>query len=868
MHFDENVVDYSKDMAPNTVLSGTVGNKVMLKNYDSVGAETIYYDGSKFAQILNSSEFNLSTSFTVSVWEFLVENVAASASFALSIPDGSSHCGLLFGYSDVTNRYMYCSSNGTAWDQIGGYSLGVPIFNEWVNWEIGYDQPTKKLYLFKNGVLVNTFTLTANPIYQTTRFTKIGTYSANVKSYINFSFIPGVCLHTTGFTPVPLESTKVTKFIHPMISDVQRKFGGASLYTNGANYLSFPNTTALSQTSEDFTVSVWEYMDGTAATNSASFVLNKADVANNGLVFGFCSAGNLYLYASSILYITNIFDIANAVLLESVANVVNKWVHWEVGYKSSSKMLYVFLNGELKYAVVCANPLYTPVISSSGYLGASPAHGIARKSYFDEFLILPGVCLHTDTFSPPTEPYSLPVEILTGMQITAISSANKQFVAPGKQLAMINGNKGATNSAGKTFGLLNKGQSPAQNYFGKSILPLTKSNLVTPGTIGVAIFGNIGSHDPVQYAGKCMDKLLHDSNAAYKFDLMVTPTHVFRTQLANVVSNYRPNLGLTGKYRLKVGEEEVIPYGSSLTDLGIVECDITQSMLDYGVNKCRLEYLYPEGSTEFLDFEVVREEPRRTLVERTFKRYDGGYDGSRLTSAPFGISKSPCFFVPEDSASTLIKTTDYTSISLTKNRGVLGVNVDASGAKILVSFDQGGTWKSHGVDGWYDAGSIENIATVGLSEDVINSITSAQWADVFTSTSLDFAVHLDNKLSAYVDISKDALVYSVGATYSTYTWENEDFLITKVYSTLGSSSDSIVAYYPNGTSEVVARGLYSNTHSSHTVTFDGVTNKHPNKITIRGGWWCEIYAAPKLAYLRSINVTLSDRFKTGYAFVI
>jgi hypothetical protein len=867
MHFDDNIVDSSKDIVQNVVLYGTVGNKVIIKGADSVAGETIYIDGSKYVQTQNGANPDSSGSFTISVWENLLKTAThSSALFGLSTAVNVSHSGLIFGYNNMSDgtgdrRQLYCSSNGTSWDQISQYNLGTPVYNEWVHWEAGYDRPNKKLYIFKNGVLLNTFTLTADPIYSTARYLTIGCYNGvvvNASLMADFSFTAGTCNHTSDFTPDPPTSTAITKAIHPMISDVQSKFGGSSLYLSGGNSLSFPADSALTDTSRDFTISFWEYLINGPNLSASLYINNSSSPTptTNGLIIGYNgSASSKYLYAGS----SSSWNIADAVLIESIANVINRWAHWEVCYRESSKMLYVFLDGTLKHAVVCPSPIRL----------ASPSYGMLGRwttyqtCYMEELLVLPGICMHTDNFTPPEEPYSISSAPEQGMELLAIPKGNRKFVAPGKQLTVINGNKSISNSAGKTFDFLNKGQSLSQNYFGKPILPLGKGNYAPANAAGVTILGGIGSRNAAQYLGKFME-LFHDSNAAYKFDLMVTPTHVFRTQLANVVSNYRPNLGLTGKYRLKVGENEAIPYGAVDSDLANVECNITQAMLDYGVNKCRLEYLFPNDSTEFLDFEVLKEEPRRTLVERTFKRYDGGYDGSWLNSAPFGISKSPCFLVPEDSTSTLIKTTDYTSISLTKNRGVLGVNIDASGAKILVSFDQGEIWKSYGVDGWYDAG-IENIATVGLSEDVINSITSAQWADVFTSTSLDFAVHLDNKLSAYVDISKDALVYSFPATYARYTWGDEYFLITKADSSLGTG-DSIIAYYSDGTSKVVARWTSSNNHPY--LTFDGVDEKYPSSIVFNYGWNGTVYAAPKLAYLRSINVTLSDRFKTGYAFVI
>ncbi|WP_434132780.1 LamG domain-containing protein [Sporomusa sphaeroides] len=896
MHFDDNLVDTTKDIVQNVVPSGTIGNIAYFKNKDSIAGETFFFDGTKQIRCNgNSSGIDMSGSFTFSLWEFLfTDSPIYGCSCNLSAP--ANGYGTLFGYLNAnrTQKSLYCSSNGSTWNQINGYSLGAPIYNEWTHWEVGYDKPNKQLYVFKNGTLLNVFTLTADPYYNpsgTGAYNSIGGYNTynSMGLIADFSFTAGICEHISDFAPVQPTSTKITKALHPMITDVESKFGGGALYLNGANYISTSLDSLVVDTARDFTVGFWEYLIS-ATANAASFVINSNNTTSSGsaaVLLGYNYSNNKNLYASTG---GSSWNVASLVALEPISNLLNRWAHWEVCYQESSRTLFVFLDGILKHSVVCPGPLRIAAPNYS-YLGRWGSY--TQAAYYDELLILPGVCLYTDNFTPPTEPYSAPNETLQGISLQALPyNIEREFTGTGQNLhltqgtataetsrgtmlRLTSGTAAAKHSQGETLKPISGGDWQPENFWGKPIQSLQYSNqIAVPETTGVGMFLAAGSKDLAQYPGRMTNWLYRDSNEGYQFDLLVTPTHIYKNQIAQVTAKYKLPQGLTGKYQLKIKDGVAIPWGDSNADLSTVQLSVMQSMLDYGKNLCRLEYLYLDGQIKFLDFEVTREEPRRTRVERTFKRYDGGYDGNYMRSAPNGLEKAPCFLVPDGQQSTVIKTTDFTKVPLQKYTGVQGVLIDAEGARILVTFDEGLTWKALIEDSWQTV-SLGSITTSGMTSELVNSTIFARWLEIFQPVSLDFAIYLDNSVSNYADrfgeyLATTAYVASGNGTKKSTTYTaNSDVWITKIFASGGANDhDKTVDSYTNGVWQEEARVNYGS-GSTHTVDFIERQNK-PSAIRINAKYslYAQVYVSPKLAYLKSIVADITPRLKTGYAFIM
>ncbi|MCM0759930.1 LamG domain-containing protein [Sporomusa sphaeroides DSM 2875] len=851
LHFDQLPVDYRTDIFAPIEPSGTIGTQVLFKNIDSLRGNTLFLSNKKYVQIQDSSYFDVSKSFTLKYWIHTISISNTLSYIEIGNTPNSSSNPIRVQCSSSPRHYFWTSDSLTA------TVLQNLDYNKWQHCEIGYDEITKTLYFFKNGKLDTTRTLSKNLTWTSEMPLFLGRNLANSNFealVADFDFIPGICEHTDNFTPEPINSKEITKALHPMITDVQSKFGEKSLMLNGSNYLLADLTI---DTFSDFTVSYWEYLTATRqGAASLCFNYDGGTLAGHAaFILGYTNAsGSSAIFASSN---GSSWDVINGIVIEpSATSLFNKWNHWEVGYESSSKMLHIFLDGVLKYSVVCPTPLRGV---GQLYLGAWGSN--RQTAFYDELLVLQGACLHTDSFTPPDEPYTLPEQELVGYVLQAPSSGTQYSpVVDGHELKVLNSGVNVPVVCDGVIINIVKGYQNLRTLFGKPILPLTYGNQLQPTFAGVEMYMSTGTRNLAQYNGISIDSLYPDSNTSYNFDLLVTPTHIYKNQFAHVAAKYRFPQGLIGKYQLKVKDEVVIPWGAS-TDISTVDFNIMQSMLEYGKNPCRLEYLYPDGQFKFLDFEVTREEPQRTRVERTFKAYDGGYDGDRMLSASGYYPFSPCFLVPEDRQATVIKTTDFTKIPLQKYTGVQGVSVEAEGALLLATFDEGYTWKSLIGDSWQDV-ALDNIDSIGMPIELVNSTIFARWLEIFQPKSLDFAVYLDNSLSKLVDINRISIIATGVSTYT----PPSDMGITRVHV---QSANYAVRVYRALINEVWREVFRTSSPTDGSVGNSVSYPEYGDRPTsIETNNSTTVYAAPKVAYLKSINVDITPRLKTGYAFIM
>jgi len=243
----------------------------------------------------------------------------------------------------------------------------------------------------------------------------------------------------------------------------------------------------------------------------------------------------------------------------------------------------------------------------------------------------------------------------------------------------------------------------------------------------------------------CIDPITITNDTINEFDLKVTATHQYKNQSINISSIYKESNTLLGKYQFVIDDNIVIPYNEENINISNINFDIPNlNSVSFGAHKCYINYIFENGTKYYLDFEILKETNKREIVERTFKRYDGGYTGEKM-DAGYTVSKYPCFLVPRDQISTIITTTEATNIPVEKYAGILGVNIDAGGAHILMSFDKRETWVVKGIDGLIPVFENE-ISEKGMTPEDINNITHNEWVS-YKPKSLDFKIYLDNTKS-------------------------------------------------------------------------------------------------------------------------
>lgn len=633
--------------------------------------------------------------------------------------------------------------------------------------------------------------------------------------------------------------------------------------------------------SGDFTLDWWEYLQWTQRY-ACTFSLNQNPSTNySGILFGYpvTNGGNRYLYISSN---GTTWDIANSVSLGS--SIFNIWVHWALSRKGDT--FFVFKDGVQLATFTSSLPIYNNVWANA-YCQMAVRHNYAYlntsnyQNYFTE-VCLTDYCRYDSAFTPPTDRYYFEPEVLSGYIPVAIDLAEVVYtpknglllpdIAPAVSLkehiaedvdAISSGTKNnAIHPANEVDATL-----PAEKnrmHFAVSaveIVPAGKESKVHPAVILDEV--TAGTRLLVQFDGVFIEPIEPTSNAEYRFSLLVTPTHQYRNQVVSVHSEPLNNQSLSGKYQLSIGDQIIAPYAENDGDITYIDLVIKPDELVFGNNLCRIDFIYSDGKREYLDFEVFKETPLRQEVKRTFKHYDGGYIGDRMNAAPNSISAPPCFLVPEGHDSTIIYTTVDTSVIVDKYAGMLGVNMDAAGVRIYVSFDGRNTWKSYVTDEW-ESVLIEDICDQGMTVVFFNSLTQDQWAEIYQQTQIDFAIYLNNSISEYASSVNAELLHSVINSSSTFAVPNDWSVTSVFYSVTGyynaaTYHTSVYYEYYNGVATLIASSRNAYT-SSGTRDFGDFSPERPEKlqisVTSKGSGTLKVYGARQLAYLKSITVLL------------
>ena len=178
----------------------------------------------------------------------------------------------------------------------------------------------------------------------------------------------------------------------------QIKFGTKSALLNPTNNLDIPHNL---DTHKSFTIAYWMY----DATMNSQFFFTRFNLGAGcyraSLEFGFYYNNSTYngtrlMCLSSkqygAVYTCDIGDIN----LYKATNDSNQWVYIEISYNADDKTLRLFRNGVLIWSSVL-----------SFFIGQETKNLVMAYTgtmYLDELMLIQA-CLHTQNFTPPTEPY-------------------------------------------------------------------------------------------------------------------------------------------------------------------------------------------------------------------------------------------------------------------------------------------------------------------------------------------------------------------------------------------------------------------------------------------------------------------------------
>lgn len=191
-------------------------------------------------------------------------------------------------------------------------------------------------------------------------------------------------------SPSPKAATRVGD---AKISTVQAKFGGASLYCDGAgDAITFSNNASLQFGAGDFTIEFWLYTTKVSQAVDYPRILAKGDYLTSG-------GWNLVYFKSSGLVYFDIYSggsIALGIPAGSVADGV--WVHLAIVRSGST--VRSFMNG-----VKQGEGANTTNLNASNVLAIAGTSSLAGSGsfagYIDDMRITKGVARYSESFAPP-----------------------------------------------------------------------------------------------------------------------------------------------------------------------------------------------------------------------------------------------------------------------------------------------------------------------------------------------------------------------------------------------------------------------------------------------------------------------------------
>ena len=212
---------------------------------------------------------------------------------------------------------------------------------------------------------------------------------------------------STTFTDSSVNNHTITRNGNTEISTAQSKFGGSSMYFDGAGDSLTATNSSFAFGTGQFTIEFWVRIS--SAANYDSMISCGNVNTSNSWQLGRGSGGTL------------IFAPGNSTILSTTFPSLNTWHHVAVT-RDVSNVIRLFLNG-----TVVDSDTYTTNFSANNLkIGVNRNVSEYYHGYLDDLRITKGVARYTSNFTPPTA--QLPGEV-TGTFASGLWTLEEQSVA-------------------------------------------------------------------------------------------------------------------------------------------------------------------------------------------------------------------------------------------------------------------------------------------------------------------------------------------------------------------------------------------------------------------------------------------------------
>jgi hypothetical protein len=341
--------------------------------------------------------------YTVEFWvnPTLIGPSASSAATMVAVHDGSTDSGWQLFWNDGRLGVRTYYSNVMGWD--ASSTVMKAYENKWSH--IAYVRSSGTIKIYLNGVEKAS---TTGWNWTDTRLT-VGYQAQDFNGYISdLRIVKGQALYKTNFAPpvAPLTAVTNTTFLlnadkaaiadksgkvvlesvgDTKISTAVKKYGSASMYFDGTDYLTFPASAALAPRTGDFIIELWAYHLDTGVY--ASYY--QQGNAGGGIIIRRTDANKLQISHNSVVGVA-----------VSTANIpANQWTH--IAVSRSGTTFRTFIDGVVASTLTYAGDFND---MTAHYIGTTQAiAGYYMNGYIDDLRVTKGYARYTANFTPPTQ---------------------------------------------------------------------------------------------------------------------------------------------------------------------------------------------------------------------------------------------------------------------------------------------------------------------------------------------------------------------------------------------------------------------------------------------------------------------------------
>ena len=395
-----------------------VGSPVISTAQSKFGGSSLYFDGSSRIQIPNTTALG-TNDFTIEFWAYPTDLTGARC-WATSADPSYDKQGFWIGTSG-TSLYWLVGSGGSSWQVLR--IVGTVNLNQWNH--IALSRSGNTFRAFIDGVVVDTVTNSVS-LTNANNNISVGGRTAGATQYSqgyidDFRLTLGVArygnftpptaglstltpvepyfhnnsllLHgdgtngTTTFKDDSINNHTITANGNVQISTAQSKFGGSSMYFDGAgDWLQIAQNTSTDLASSDFTIEAWIRPASVTGVNT---IFGQWNLQGSGPILWLNGANlKLGIYRNG----------GGSFLTGSTTLSVDTWYH--IAVVRSGSTITLFVNGQSDGSYNYTLSLYTYDTNVGSWRGYSPGRDF--EGYIDDFRITKGVARYTANFTPPT----------------------------------------------------------------------------------------------------------------------------------------------------------------------------------------------------------------------------------------------------------------------------------------------------------------------------------------------------------------------------------------------------------------------------------------------------------------------------------